>query len=264
MYLSLLLISFICFSNSQEQNDTMKNNIITLNENNVVTIRGVISEDTASKFISDISKISENNIYIFLLTPGGSIDSGNSIIQHMNALTLSGKKLYCIAEKAYSMGFVIFQSCPVRYVMPNSIIMQHQASLHIEGPIEQAKNQWKLYDRVIKQIVETQSSRLNLSEQEFKDLYVHDMWLYGDEIIQNKAADEIVNVICSINIIEKYINITVHTFFGHINIEYPMCPLIHMHKSVSWAMEQNKLDTFINSEVNNIVNSFDIDKFKKF
>ena len=113
--------------------------LVELTENNFVAIRGQIDESTASRFISDVMKLKSNKIYVYLTTPGGSVISGMSIVQTINTLQASGKEFVCIADRAASMGFVIFQSCTQRYVMEHSIIMQHQVSLGIEGQYEQVK-----------------------------------------------------------------------------------------------------------------------------
>jgi len=103
--------------------------LIHLRENNFVSINGVINADSASRFISDILKVSGDKIYIYITSPGGSIIDGNRMIQVMESLTSSGKLLVCIADKAASMAFVILQYCPHRTIMDHSILMQHQMSV---------------------------------------------------------------------------------------------------------------------------------------
>ena len=140
-----------------------QNKILKLHEDNFVTLRGRIDEESASRFISDVMKLKGDKIYVYLVTPGGSIVSGNSIIQLIDTLSSIGKEIICIADHAYSMGFVIFQSCPKRYIMPHSIIMQHQASLSISGPLENVKNNLKLVEKIDKKANQRQSQRLNLT-----------------------------------------------------------------------------------------------------
>lgn len=142
---SLVILLLIVNSSLSQFNEI---ETVKLKDNNFVSIRGKIDEDSASRFIYDIMKIKNDKIYIYLNTPGGSIMSGNTIIQTIESLKQSGKKLICIADHAYSMGFVIFQACPTRYIMPHSIIMQHQASLQLDGPIKNVKNMVKLIENI--------------------------------------------------------------------------------------------------------------------
>jgi len=221
--------------------------IVKLEENNFVALRGPIDEESSSEFITNIMNIKSNKIYIYLITPGGSIVSGNNIIQTIDTLSTTGKKIICIADHAYSMGFVIFQSCPVRYVMEHSIIMQHQVSLSLSGPIEQARNHFKLVERIEKKSNERQSKRLNITLSEFHDLTQHDLWLYGDEIITKKAADEMVNVLCNFDT-EQTTIVKKQTFFGNIDLEFSLCPMVHMPKKISFSVDEGKITDKIRDE----------------
>lgn len=213
--------------------------LIRLTENNFVALRGRIDEESASSFIADILKIKDNKIYVYLITPGGSITSGNHIIQTLDTLKASGKKIICIADHAYSMGFVIFQSCPKRYIMQHSIIMQHQASLEVGGPIENARNLFKLVEKIEAKSNTLQSNRLNVHPDEFHKMTQHDLWLYSDEIIETKAADEIVNVLCDFNTDLPYV-VKKRAFFGDVSIEFSLCPLIHTPRNITLVMDEKK------------------------
>ena len=211
-----------------------------LHEDNFVTLRGRIDEESASRFISDVMKLKGDKIYVYLVTPGGSIVSGNSIIQLIDTLSSIGKEIICIADHAYSMGFVIFQSCPKRYIMPHSIIMQHQASLSISGPLENVKNNLKLVEKIDKKANQRQSQRLNLTMKEFHEMTQHDLWLYGEEILEYKAADEIINVVCNFDT-EKTVIHTYHTLFGDVSLEFSMCPLVHAPLKISFNVNEAKI-----------------------
>lgn len=263
-FFTTLLCALILTCNCTETSNNESNNpvpykIIKLAENNFVTLRGQIDENSASTFISDLSKIKSNDIYIYLVTPGGSIVAGNHIIQHMNAMTATGKKISCIADHAYSMGFVIFQACPTRYVMDHTIIMQHQASFTIQGPVKQATNRFKLFEKLEKQNNEMQSKRLGLTKEEFHDAYVHDWWLYGKEIIEEKAADELVNVLCDLDM-DKSHKTKVDTWFGTFEVEYSLCPLIHAAKNVTLLKNATLIERKISADIDIIMGHYDNNK----
>ena len=83
---------------------------VNLNETNVITIRGSINSVTSSNFVYELNKKKDKkNLYIFINTNGGSVESGSQIISEIMKYNLT-----CIADKAYSMGFVILQSCKKR------------------------------------------------------------------------------------------------------------------------------------------------------
>ena len=251
MYSYKLLVFLACACIIYAQNTPLVNTprIITLNENNFVAIRGTIDESSASRFISDIMKVKSDSIYVYLVSPGGSVISGTSIIQAIDTLKASGKEIVCIADHAYSMGFVIFQSCSKRYVMPHSIIMQHQTSLGIDGPIEQVRNYFKLVERIGVRLDKDQAEKLQVTTKEFHDMTQHDLWLYGDDVLAANAADEIVNVICDLDPTDLY-SITKRTFFGMIDINFSKCPLIHEPISIKFKLDEDKLVDGIKSEYN--------------
>lgn len=221
--------------------------IIKLHEDNFVTLRGRVDEESSSQLISDMMKIKGDKIYLYLVTPGGSIVSGNSIIQTMDALSASGKEIICIADHAYSMGFVIFQACPTRYILEHSIIMQHQASLTLSGPLENVKNNLKLVEKIDKKANQRQSQRLGLTPVEFHEMTQHDMWLYADEILEYNAADEKVNVICNFDS-DKTVTVTQLTFFGDIILEFSLCPLVHAPKKISFNIHEDKITEKVKQE----------------
>ena len=62
----------------------------------------------------------------------------------MQSFENMNKKVYCIVDKGASMAFVIFQHCQNRYIIDGSILMQHQMSGGMSGPIENVRNRMKL------------------------------------------------------------------------------------------------------------------------
>jgi ATP-dependent protease ClpP protease subunit len=258
IFLIFLLFNWVNCNNVSTSISPRK--VIKLTEDNCVSLKGQVNDITASNFVSDISKIKGNDVYVYLLTPGGSIVSGNHIIQQINAVTSMGKNVMCIADNAYSMGFAIFQACPTRYVMDHSLIMQHQASLTVGGPIKQAANRFRLVNELEKQGNNMQSKRLGMSEKEFHDFYVHDGWLYGSQITDMKAADEIVHVVCDMNT-EKTKTYTIDTWFGKVELEEYVCPMMHALKSIKLAKNESLILERVNTEFSEFANNYDANKF---
>lgn len=260
--LLFILCCFICITYAQNDNPDSDiiiqscgsaeicngtRKIIKLEENNFVALRGKIDEESASEFITNIMKIKSDQIYIYLITPGGSVVSGNNIIQIMDTLTSVGKQIICIADHAYSMGFVIFQACPTRYIMEHTIIMQHQMSLTVEGQIEQARNHFKLVEKLERKSEIRQSNRLNITISDFHERIQHDLWLYGDEIIENNAADEVVGVLCNFDT-DQTITVKKQVFFGNIDLEFSLCPMVHMPRKITFNVNEDKIEDKLREE----------------
>ena len=75
------LFYFLCF------NQVYGMNTINLNENNMVNIRGPIDSDSTNKFFQDIMKLDkENELNIFINSPGGSVMEGLRIVSYIEML----------------------------------------------------------------------------------------------------------------------------------------------------------------------------------
>jgi len=216
-------------------------NVVMLGHGNVAILRGEINARSTSKFLSELMKIDSDDIYIYMITPGGSVTHGHQIINAIEALSDMGKNVYCIGDVVNSMGFAILQSCPTRYVRSNSILMQHQMSLGLKGSIEHIRSRMKFVDQLEEVIERIQYERLGMSEEEFTQFIMNDWWMYGQSAVNNSVADEVINVLCTRELASETISETVHTIFGSFNLIYSKCPLIWDPLDVE--MEQTSNDT---------------------
>ena len=224
LIICLTIYSSTCVEQKNNHNKDMK--LIKLKEDNVVMIKGEINSVNTPKILSQLFSMKSDDIYIYLTTPGGSVIDGFQIIEAINTLKLLGKNIYCIGDIANSMGFSILQACPVRYVRPNSIIMQHQTSLAIEGPLEHIKTRFEFIGEIEKELVDSQAKRLNMSKEQFEKKILSDWWIYGGNAVAINAADELVNIFCDFDFENKTITQEIPTIFGDIIIHYSTCPLI--------------------------------------
>lgn len=191
---------------------------IKLNSNNFLAIRGSIDDETSSNFIYELNKMSnKNNTYVYLDTNGGSVESGNAILNEIQKYNLS-----CIADKAYSMGFVLLQGCKKRYITPYAKVMQHQISYGIRNEKEKINNYGKFIDEIDQELNEMQANKIKMKYDDFKQKTYNEWWLFGKNIIKENVADKIVNVYCSSELTRKNDSFTV----GSWDYVYSKCPLI--------------------------------------
>lgn len=107
IFLSLLLFSSAIFAESNFKK---------------IYLFGEITDESAKEIVSAISEC-DKNFLLFINSPGGSIDAGNSII---NAMQWCNREIYTIANGAvYSMAFHVFLYGKKRFAMPNSVFMFH-------------------------------------------------------------------------------------------------------------------------------------------
>lgn len=236
--------SFEHFSinNIVNENNNVHENIneikkIKLNTTNNIVIKGEINEKVASEFIYDLNiKSKKNNILIYLDTPGGSVDQGMKIVKEIQKYNLS-----CIAETAYSMGFIILQSCNKRYILSNSKLMQHQMSFGIADEKYRVENYIHFIDKIEKQIIDLQVKRINITVEDFKQKIINNWWIYGENAFENNVADELVEIFCSAELTKKTFDVEKNGY----KYIYSKCPLVtHFIKKEKLKNSDNTYDIY--------------------
>ena len=172
---------------------------VILTPNNHVSIKGRIDDYKASRFISKINKLNTTNIYVYIDSPGGDVDSGQKIIQYINFKKDTNKTIMCIAWEAHSMAFNILQACTYRYVLQDSKMMQHQMSLkNLAGNIENINSYMQITNKIYDKLILDASKRIGLSVEAYKIKIMNDWYLYGSEIVENNVADAMISSVgCS-------------------------------------------------------------------
>jgi ATP-dependent Clp protease protease subunit len=191
-------------------------------------------------------------IYLFLNTPGGSIQAGLELIEALKGLN---RPVHTITLFAASMGWQLLQHLGTRYVLEFGVLMSHKAAGGFSGEFggggSQIDSRYGLWlrrlDLMDKQTVARTKGKKTLAQ--YRAEYDNELWLNGEEAVKNGYADEVVSVRCS-----KELNGTKTSsinFFGmSINIEVSECPIITGPVSVKSRIRTNKgfktVDEFLN------------------
>ena len=105
-------------------------------KNRIVLLSGEINDDTANVIIAQLlylDSISNDDISLYINSPGGSITSGMAIYDTMN-LIKSDVSTICVGMAASMAAFLL--SCGKkgkRYCLPNSEVMIHQPLGGVNG-----------------------------------------------------------------------------------------------------------------------------------
>jgi len=197
---------------------------VILTPDNHVSIKGRIDDYKASQFISKINKLNATNLYIYIDSPGGNVDSGQKIIQYINFKKDTNKTIMCIAWEAHSMAFNILQACSYRYVLQDSKMMQHQISLkNVVGNIENINSYMKITNKMYDKLIIDASKRIGLSADEYKLKIMNDWYFYGSEIVENNVADAMIS---SIGCSKKLTDSDSLTTIGTDILTISNCPII--------------------------------------
>ena len=117
----------------------------------------------------------------------------------------------------------------VMLATPSSILMQHQMSLGISGQLFNIQSRMELMHAIEADMTLRQAARMGLSETAFTQKITSDWWLYGDQSISEKAADVMLQVGCSNELMSttKEEVFYIQTFLGRIPIDavFSACPL---------------------------------------
>lgn len=136
-------------------------------KNRIILLSGEINDDTANIIIAQLlylDSINQNDIQLYINSPGGSITAGMAIYDTMNFIK-SDVSTTCVGMAASMAAFLL--SCGTkgkRYCLPNSEVMIHQ-------PLGGVQGQATEIDIVAKRIINLRK-KLNtiLSKNTKKDL----------------------------------------------------------------------------------------------
>lgn len=223
-YICALVMLSISYTNATTQSVT-EQKLIELNKQNLITLRGEIDEQLTSEIIGKINKFSNGQVYLYITSPGGSVIEGLQIIDQLQTLAHRGIKLSCIADFAASMAFVIFQSCPTRYVTTSSILMQHQMSLRLKGNLENINTYLDFIKDIDMDLDELQANKLKMPVEDFKKKINNDWWLNYKSIIKSNAADSIAVVVCNSELVDMTEDVVKSTLLVEVKARFSKCPI---------------------------------------
>jgi ATP-dependent protease ClpP protease subunit len=192
LFLNLLIL---CATAWREDYDIPS--VVSLTPSNHVSLVGSVTEHSVAKWSKQLARCDADIVYVYINSPGGSVSAGNTFIQAIDYHATSGKKIACIADFAASMAFAILQACPYRLSTSHSIVMQHQMSLLLAGPLGNVKNRVGFAISIEESMNEMQANRLGLTLGGFEEKVQNDWWIYGSNILRENAADQLITVGCN-------------------------------------------------------------------
>lgn len=220
-----------------------KKDVIVLSKDNTLVLNSEVNGESVGKVISaakdlDLQlssslkeKLSRKHkpLYLFLNTPGGSVQSGLELIEAMKGLS---RPVNTVTMFAASMGFQIAQGLNERLILKSGTLMSHRARGQFSGEFGgQAPSQidsrygfWK--DRMDELDAETVSrSNGKQTLESYQQQYASEMWLTGTKSVAQGYADRVVSLRCD----ESLAGSTEQEFMfmGVVRITYSLdnCPI---------------------------------------
>lgn len=146
---------------------------------------------TAKEIKEQFDKIDKDeDIDMYLSSPGGSLFEGveiaNMIRDHKGKVTLTIKSL------AASMGSYISQYADVIKVYDNSTFMLHNPYQFTIGDYVEHESQTKILKSLTEVLSSAYCNKSKKSKLEIRDLMHNESFLFGQEIVDNGFADELI------------------------------------------------------------------------
>ena len=161
---------------------------LQLDKIDLVVLDGQIESEMANQFIFNIFE-KDADFYIYIDSNGGDVESGLKIVKMMNYIQKNNIKLKCIAKKAMSMAFHIFQHCDERLILQNSILMQHEMTVYLNGGLQESKSEIDKFIELNNKINLFESTKIKMDLNEYLSELKNELWLSGDDILRHDAAD---------------------------------------------------------------------------
>lgn len=191
-------------------------------------------------------------LYLFLNTPGGSIQAGLEMIEALKGL---GRPVNTITLFAASMGFQIAQNLNERLILKNGVLMSHHAAGEFSGSFggvnpSQLDSRYQFWLDRIKELDEQTVSRTNGKQtyESYTKEYDHETWLTGTKSVTRGYADRVISVKCDLSL--KGFT-TRHLEFLGMVIEYDMdnCPINTTPMNVRIAGSGQKTSSVVTAEL---------------
>lgn len=222
----LLMISATAFA-------AKKTTEITLTDDNVISLKSAFDHESVGQLIEEASKLdsrlpSGQPIYLFLRTPGGSIQAGLELFEYLKGLN---RPVHTITLFAASMGFQTVQQLGKRYILRNGVLMSHRARGGMQGEFgggtAQMDTRYGLWLRRVQSLDQDTVKRTNGKQtlKSYQSAYANELWLNGEEAVAQGYADELVTLKCDSSLDGKVEKVTEQSLFFSVDLLVPKCPL---------------------------------------
>ena len=153
-----------------------------------LSINGVINQKSVDDFLIEVDEnLPEDDWLVYFNTGGGHVLEGVRLLPFFQQHNVT-----CIASKAYSMGFVLYQACSYRYMEEFGSLMMHDMKLHFHTDFSKAKTYLKFINKLHKKLTQLQTNKIGIPESPFFRKIYSDWWMDSKDALRYNCADEII------------------------------------------------------------------------
>lgn len=219
---------------------------LEINLYNSTVLRGEITQASVADIQNKIAALDKKRlfagaspIYLVLDSPGGDIMAGESLISYLKTV----QNVRTVSIFSASMASAIVEAVSgTRYVTEDGTLMFHRAAMSISGQVETGEVESRLawVKSIVLRMENRNSSRMDMTLADYKARVKDELWMDSAQAIKLKAADKVVDLVCTKSLIEAKETIMVQTFFGTLNLVYSKCPLFRYPTATEVAEENVK------------------------
>ncbi len=188
--LALIVLSFSALSESE-----INSRVLTLDGNNYFGVKGQFDGTMSDQFARKLFTFEGDEMFVYINSPGGSVFAMSAMIEQMRN---SKVKFTCVAQFAASAAFMLFQHCTKRLILPDGIIMSHNASGGFQDEFPRIRTLLDVIEGVLKPIEVRVADRLKMSMKEYDTLINKNLWINATTAEKFHAADDVLKgVVCS-------------------------------------------------------------------
>lgn len=227
---------------------------IILKDSNTLSLNGEVSGENVSAIMNKAKVLAakkkfhlikdKSPIYLFLYTPGGSVQSGYELDEMLKGL---GRPVHTIVAIAASMGFQLAQMLGDRLILDSGILMSHHGTGGSDGEMgglrpNQSDNRKRIWEQRLLEMDQrtVQRSKGKQTLKSYQTQYDHELWMTGREAVKAGYADKVVQVRCD----ESLSGVTTKSidFMGLVKIDFDIdnCPLNSTPSNVRVHVDTNK------------------------
>lgn len=178
---------------------------VVLTKDNTLVLNTAFTSESVSDLMGKAMRMdaelkSGYPIYLFLDTPGGSIQAGLELIEFFKGIN---RPVHTVTLFAASMGWQLAQHLGNRYILQYGVLMSHKAYGGFRGEFggegSQLDSRYSLWLRRLAMMDNQTVARTNGKKtlKQYQSEYDNELWLNGEEAVKSGYADELVSVKCS-------------------------------------------------------------------
>ncbi len=165
-------------------------------KNRIIILSGEINDNTANIIIAELlylDSLNNNDIQLYINSPGGSITSGMAIYDTMNFIK-SDVSTTCVGIAASMAAFLLSAGTKgKRYCLPNSEVMIHQPLGGVEGQATEIDIVAKRIVNLKKKLNTILSHNTNKTLKQIEKDTDRDYYMDATEALNYGIIDEIIN-----------------------------------------------------------------------